>query len=128
MLIYQVGSGLRDRDFHAGRGHHHPSGSSELVIPRPTTQHRDKYSWDDPVPDPDNVFNVFARHQRNQGIYHTYSDINKIKVFYHTDSGFFLVRIQTVNLQILARKEIHKIDSHQWWLSNIYLIIDKVHQ
>ncbi|XP_052092556.1 centrosome-associated protein 350-like isoform X2 [Mytilus californianus] len=60
-----VGSGLRERDFHAG-GHRH-QGPTEMVIPRPSTQHRGgKYSWEEPRPDPDNVFNVFARHQRNQ--------------------------------------------------------------
>lgn len=39
-----------------------------MVIPRPATyQQRDKYSWDEPKADPDNVFNIFARHQRTQG-------------------------------------------------------------
>ena len=62
----KVGSGLRDRDFHVGS--HRNQGPTEMVIPRPSTQPRDKYSWEEPRPDPDNVFNIFARHQRNQGI------------------------------------------------------------
>lgn len=66
--LLQVGSGLQDRDFHAGsRG---VPQSDDFVIPRPThppSQSNRYSSWDSPSPDPYNVLSIFARHQKTQG-------------------------------------------------------------
>jgi len=66
-LLLQVGTGLRDRDFHAG-GSRRSRPSDDLHIPRPSGQTKDnKYSWEEAA-DPYSVLNVYARQHRTQGM------------------------------------------------------------
>ncbi|XP_062614422.1 centrosome-associated protein 350-like [Saccostrea cucullata] len=61
----KVGTGLKQREFHAGSRSRPPA--EEFVIPRPSHPSQpNRYSWESPSPDPYNVLSIFARKQKNQ--------------------------------------------------------------